>query len=180
MKTLDDIRDACRIDDETGCWEWTGAVDRGLPRIYAPDFSRCKGGMRVQVGRRALWHIVNQKALPRGWRVYGDPAVCTSLTCMNPEHLKAGSIASWGRDRAKAGHLKGNIKLHAHLRKQGRRRSVLTPETYAEILTSTESGAALARRLNISNDTVSKARRGKIKCFQAIGGLFSGLLKGAA
>jgi len=180
VRTLDEVKGACRVDDETGCWEWTGAVDRGLPKVYAPDFTRAGGDMRVQVGRRALWHIVHGAPLPRGWRVYAWPGRCTSSTCMNPEHTKAGTTAQWGRDRARSDQLKGNVRVLTHLRRLGQQRSALSHEAYVEVIASDETGAALARRLKVSESTVSKARRGRLVCFQPLGGLFSGLIQQGA
>lgn len=40
VRTLDDIRDRCRIDEETGCWIWSGAVRQqhrhDTPVVHVP------------------------------------------------------------------------------------------------------------------------------------------------
>jgi hypothetical protein len=173
MRTIEDVRGACRIDDITGCWVWTGAVDRGQPKIYAPDWTAHNGAMKTQTGQRAVWHMGNQHAIPKRWRVY---STCRTVCCLNPEHLKVGSQKEWGRDSARWGFLKDDVRVRVRNRRTGRSRSELTPETYAEVLASSEKGVVIAKRLGISDSTVSKARTGAIVCFQPIGGMFSGLL----
>lgn len=173
MRTIDQVRGACRIDDITGCWVWTGATDKGQPKIYAPDWTNRDGALTTQTGQRAVWHMLNQHAIPTRWRVY---STCRTARCLNPEHLKVGSQKQWGRDSAAWGALRGDIRVQVRNRRTGQARSDLTPETYAEVLTSKEKGVEIARRLDVSESTVSKARRGTIVCFQPIGGMFSGLL----
>jgi hypothetical protein len=173
MRTLEDVQGRCRIDEFSGCWVWTGAVDRGQPKIYAPDWTNRSGELTTQTGQRAMWHIVNQRAIPRCWRAY---STCRTVCCLNPDHLKVGSHAEWGRDSSRSGELKGDIRVKVRNRRTGRTRSALTPETYAEVLMSSEKGVEIAKRLAISESTVSKARTGAIVCFQPIGGMFSGLL----
>jgi hypothetical protein len=172
MRTIEEVRGRCRIDDITGCWLWTGATDRGQPKIYAPDWTNRDGALTTQTGQRAVWHMLNQHAIPKRWRVY---STCRTSCCLNPEHLKIGSQTEWGRDSSAWGELKGNIRVQIRNRRTGRARSDLTPETYAEVLASNEKGVEIARRLAISESTVSKARTGAIVCFQPIGGFLSGL-----
>lgn len=177
MRTIDEVKGACRVDDITGCWIWTGAVDRGVPKIHAPDWSGHNGAMKTQTGQRAVWHITKQRYVPKGWRVY---STCRTPCCLNPEHLKCASQTQWGRDSAASGALKGNIKVRTHIRKMSQARSVLTAETYAEIMVSDERPVDLARRLGISAKTVSKAKTGALVCFQPLGGMLSQLVAGGA
>ncbi|SDX13662.1 hypothetical protein SAMN05518669_103374 [Variovorax sp. YR634] len=172
MRTLEEVRGRCRIDELTKCWLWAGAVDRGQPKIYAPDWTNRDGALTTQTGQRAVWHMLNHHAIPKRWRVY---STCRTPCCLNPAHLKIGSHAEWGRDSAALGDLKGNIRVQIRNRRTGRARSELTPETYTEVLLSNEKGAEIARRLAISESTVSKARTGALVCFQPIGGFLSGL-----
>ena len=176
MRTIEEVKGFCRVDDITGCWVWAGAIDRGVPKIYAPDWSAHNGAMKTQTGQRAVWHITNRRFIPKGWRVY---STCRTACCLNPQHLKAASNAQWGRDRAATGELKGNIKVRTHVRKLGQARSELTHETYIEVMTSTEKGVDIAKRLGITESTVSKARTGVLVCFQPLSGMFTQLVGGA-
>lgn len=171
--TLDDIKDRCHIDDD-GHWIWKGAVSEGKwPRIWAPDHTKEGSPMESQTGRRAVWHVCTGKAIPTGWRMIGT---CEVDSCLNPKHMKCGTTADWGAQVRKSGIHTGSVRHQTASRQTGRKRSVLTPETFQEILSSNETGLALASRLGISAQTVSKARKGQIKCFEATGGLFTGLM----
>lgn len=169
---LDDIKARCFITDE-GCWEWRGAASDGVPRIYAPNHQKEGSPMECQVGRRAVWHVRTGKAIPKGHRVFGT---CENAACLNPEHAKCGTTGELGALTKKLGRFKNKPARIAASRISGRKRSHLTPELIAEIQASEETGVAIAQRLNLGREVVSRARRGKIKAFQPIGGMFSGLM----
>jgi hypothetical protein len=171
--TLDDIKDRCHIDDD-GHWIWKGALSDGKwPRIWAPDHTKEGSPMATQTGRRAVWHVSTGKAIPTRWRVFGT---CEVDRCLNPAHMKCGTTEAWGAQLQKSGIYAGSIRRQAAARQTGRKRSVLTPETYMEIMGSNETGRALAARLEVSEQTVSKVRNGHLVCFDAAGGLFTGLM----
>lgn len=172
MKTLNDIKDRCVIDEDTDCWSFKGAFSRdGQPRVWFWDYN--KERMVAMPGRRAVWFAVNQKPLPNGWRVYG---VCDCVGCLNPAHSKAGPAKAWGQHMSKSGKYKGSLARLLANRKTGAARSVLTPQTLQEILSSNETGTSLARRLGISQQTVSKARRGHLIALTPISSPFTGLM----
>lgn len=91
IKTLDDMRERCRIDEETGCWNWAMAVSRSKkravavsPRVWMPDRAKEKGGSLMTAGRAAWvlagkWHTASRV-------VYRD--VCHNELCINPDHGK--------------------------------------------------------------------------------------------
>jgi hypothetical protein len=170
--TLDDIKDRCFIDDD-GCWIWRGGKSGGVPKVYAPNFSKPGAPMESQVGRRAVWQIVNNKPIPPCHRVY---KTCEKARCLNPAHMRCGSNAQVGAFIAKSGVLKGSAKRIAANRLIGRKRSTLTPALIAEIQQSSETGLQLAQRLNLGREIVSRARRGEIKAFAPIASPFSGLM----
>lgn len=169
--TLEDLRQRCRMED--GHWIWIGAMSEGRPKIWAPDHTSGDGQMRSQPGRRAVWHVKHGKALPDGWRVFGT---CERGDCIAPHHLEAKEPAEKGAEVAASGKLKGRIVRIAANRAIGRRRSVLNQELIGEILSSNESGEALAARLKIGRTTISKVRMGKSRAFEPVGGLFTGLM----
>lgn len=171
MKTLDDIKGRCVVDDITGCWLWKGAITReGQARIWQYDFAAQK--MAAMPGKKAVWYAINQKPLPSGWLVYGT---CNCQTCMNPEHIKDGTAADWGRHMSDSGIHKNSIPRMLASRRTGMKRSVMTPETLREVLASNESGKALARRLGVSMQTISKARNGHLVAFSPIASPWAGL-----
>lgn len=172
MKTVEEIQGGCRINEITDCWVWAGAVDRGAPKVRAPDYTRHEGRMVMQNGRRAVWHMLNEKPVPPGMRIYGT---CDCAICVNPEHIKCGTAKEWGKHCAASNRLKGDIKRVAKSRETGRARSVVNAEVIREIQQSPETGRQLAARLGISVQTVSKSRRGLLTSFQSIGNPFVGL-----
>lgn len=171
--TPEDVKQRCHVDADTGCWHWRGALSDGKwPRIYAPNLSKPGEPMEAQTGRRAVWQLATGKAIPEGFRVFG---ICRSGDCLNPKHMVCGSTAEWGQHKSKTG-IHKTMTHRIGSRKTGKARSVLTEETYAEVVSSTEPGTQIAKRLGVSMQTVSKARRGQMRCFQPIGNPFSGLL----
>lgn len=172
MRTLEEIKGRCFIDED-GHWVWRGACrPDGRPNIHAPDFTR--GGMQTQCGTRAVWHVAHQKPVPAGYRVYG---VCGLKACCNPDHLRCTSEADFGRWIRRAGLFKGQTNRILANRATSRARAVLTPEVIAHIQASTKSGKDLAIELGISPQSVSKARRGETIAYQPAAGLFSGLIQ---
>lgn len=171
MKTLEEIRQRCVITED-GHWLWKGSTrPDGRPNIWAPDYT--KGGqMRVQCGTRAVWHCATEKPIPKGWRAYG---ICEHKTCCNPKCVKCTSEAEFGAWLRRTGKYKGDVRRILANRATARSRSVLSPERIAYILASPKTGAELALDLGISEQTVSKARRGEAVVFQGAG-LFSGLM----
>jgi predicted XRE-type DNA-binding protein len=172
MRTLQEIKGRCRINDD-GCWIWTGAMSvDDYPRIYAPDFT-AGGKMRAQTGRRAVWHIKTGKPIASGWRVFGT---CDDQLCLNPAHSVCQPVAERGAVVAASGKWRGSVTRLIANRRTGRRRSVLTPEMVAHIRSSTKKGIEVARELGVPRSQVSRVRSGKMPAFEPVGGLFSGLL----
>lgn len=170
--TLAHIKGRCRIEGDH--WIWTGAQSEGYPRIYAPDYT--KGGkLSSQPGRRAVWHVVNKKPLPNGWRVFG----CEVELCVSPKCVFARDPAERGQEIAQSGVWKGNVKRILANRLSGQRRSILSPDLIHKIVTSPKTGAALERELGIRRQIISRIRTGRANAFTPVGGLFTGLLVAA-
>lgn len=169
--TLNDIRDRCRLVD--GHWLWAGALSDGWPRIAAPEYTRHNGRKISQHGRRAVWHVIHQKPIPAGWRVFGT---CKERTCVNPDHLVCEPTAERGRKVAKSGKWKGDLRRIAAVRATARKRSHLTPELIEYIRMSPKTGKALCEELGLGRTVVSKVRSGKTTAYTPVGGLFTGLL----
>ena len=50
IRSVADLRERCRIDDETGCWHWGLAIVRGVPHVAFVD----EDGRRRKGTGRAL------------------------------------------------------------------------------------------------------------------------------
>lgn len=174
MRTLEEVRGRCVIDDITGCWRWDGGTFNGIARIHAPDWTNADGAMRPQAGRRAVWHICNPgKAIPKGYMVY---STCTGDLCLNPGHADIGSRKKHGEMTRTTDRWKNQPKRMIANRKTARKLSTITPEIAADILASNEGHRAYSQRTGISAEIVRRVRVGRPMAYQPIGGLFSGLL----
>ena len=169
--TIDDIKARCFIDDD-GCWIWRGGASAGVPRIFAPNHQKPGSPKEAQVGRRAVWHVVTGKPIPAGHRVFGT---CQKQKCVNPACAKCGTGQDVGDFTVKTGRFRNRPNRIAASRLTGRKRSVVNPEIIAEIQSSNETGLAIARRLNLGREVVSRARRGKLVAFVPLGSMFGGL-----
>lgn len=117
------------------CWPWLGAKLKGYGRYrYA--------------GRSALAHRLAY-AFAYGIDLSGLLAChsCDSPGCVNPAHIFPGSHADNCLDKLLKGRGRGKSLAH---------------EQIEYVLSSSKSGAALARELRVSEATISRARRGKI------------------
>lgn len=76
-------------------------------------------------------------------------------------------MASIGANRTMARRIAGRLT--------GQKRSALTLQQVEEIRNSPLTVTQLARELKVSKQTVSKARTGRMVCFEPIGGFGSGL-----
>lgn len=130
----------------TGCTEWTGA----LKKKWHGQWRNAEGG--IELTHRAAWRLF-VGPIPEGMYVLHK---CDNPACVNPKHLFLGSQSDnlkdmWTKDRAKPGVSLGE--------KHGM--SKLTADLVLEIRSSTESGASLARRMGVTQTTISEVRRRK-------------------
>ena len=86
IRTPDDLKARCWVDEDTGCWHWRGAVDsQGRPSSWAPALRRT-----ASMGVLACLLRTGAGPLPKQyWH-------CTCITqyCANPEHRVCGTRKS--------------------------------------------------------------------------------------
>lgn len=149
INTLDDLRDRCRIDEDTGCWHWCGAVNgEGQPSLWLPAAKR-----RVTLGRAIGWLKTGSEPPPKlMWF-----CVCDTKHCANPAHRRKGTKS----DAMLAAGLTKSPLTRARMTEARRRRSTMTAEKAAEIRASAEPLAVIAERHGISITHACAIRRGK-------------------
>ncbi len=127
-----------RVNPETGCWEWTGGKQGGK---YGAIYYQGKH-WRVHRLAAVLWLGFDD-----------DPSVkvlhtCDNPPCFNPAHLFTGTHQDNMDDMVS----KGRHRM-AHYEPK------LSPDDILTICQSSESLRSLAKRFNVSHETIRKARR---------------------
>lgn len=153
---LESIRGRCVMDEETGCWHWSGAMSNGRGNAAIPVMWH--GGRVSSVLRVAYEH--SGRRLQRGGIVW---RTCGCMDCTNPDHLLYGTRAVWGSWRAKNGSAAMTPDQRAAHTARARAKStvILSEERASYIRTSEATGRAVAAELGVSASTVSRVRRGE-------------------
>lgn len=153
IKTIDDIKQRCVVDDESGCWLWQGYRE---PRTGRPAMSMIvEPGVRRCVKISVALHIIKSGKLPTpSSRIY-FPVVCREMGCCNPAHhrlLTKGQI-----NKLVGGHgAAARAKISAANFGKGR----LSESDRAEIAGSDMKLTEIMERWGISLGYASQLRRG--------------------
>lgn len=156
IRSVEDIRQRCRVDDETGCWHWGLAFVQGAPSVslrHPVTDQRMK--MR---GRRAVLLIARGKDLPKGHVAFPSDE-CTSSDCMNPDHCRSGDRHAHGKQITRSGIWKGLPSKVAAGKAAAAARRKLTPEAVADARSSDEPAHVLADKWGVSEYAIWAARR---------------------
>ncbi len=86
------------VSEQSGCWRWTGGFRDRRGRV---EDRRARpvvtiAGKRV-FAARAAWMLRNGVPFPEGKRVLHS---CDRHDCVNPDHLRAGTVAENNRESA--------------------------------------------------------------------------------
>lgn len=137
FKTVEDFHRRAEPEPNTGCWLWTGTTDgAGYGRVMDK-------GRGVQA-HRFVWALANGP-IPKGLCV--RHFVCGQPLCVNPGHLRLGTVADNNRDTVRDGRTT-----------RGSRNSTakLTEEAAAKLLGLLRAGGSvseLARQYGITSST---------------------------
>lgn len=165
IKTLEDMRQRCRIDEETGCWNWAMAVSRSTkrnvpvsPRVWMPDRSTPGGGALMTAGR-AAWLLAG-KWCTAGRVVYR--AVCHNELCINPEHGKCLTRREMFEHLKACGVNRGDPE-RAVINRQNMLKMVTPVERVRQAEAMLREGVMskdIRAALGISNNTMTRIRAG--------------------
>lgn len=164
VSTIADLRARSRVDPVTHCWHWLGAVaNGGEPRIHTLDYARVE--KRIMSGPLAAWNIAHGEA-PPPWARFVFRA-CGTRDCVNPVHLRlARDRAEIGEHQRRAGSRKGTSiearRANIALALAARGITPTAPDVVRAIRAegADTTTSALAERLGLSVQTVSRIRRG--------------------
>lgn len=153
VRCLADLRDRCRIDDDTGCWVWSGAVKGG---------ERSGGRPEVRIDGKAfglsklLHRLLNTPAKDERGLIYHP--MCSNKRCCNPGHHKL--LTKSEINELRGGHTAlTRARISAVQRAAGRSR--LSEEQRAEILGSPLKLSEIMERYGVSLAYASGLRSGK-------------------
>lgn len=162
--SLDDLRERCEVEEETGCWVWqmsscvTIGSSRMVPRLYAS--AGVFGPEReVMSGPRAAWLMSGGRPLTGKKLVW---RTCTNELCIAPDHLKAGTKKQWGRWVESSGALRGNPDMILSNRRTGKAKAIpkAVVEEIERRLGAGEKVAKVATETGINANTAYKIKRG--------------------
>lgn len=137
-----------QINSVTGCWSWTGTVDKdGYGKIHARE-----NGVLLRFSAHRLSYLLHCGDIPEGlWVLHR----CDNPGCINPDHLFLGTIKDNVKDmNSKGRHAKGEKDPMAKITES----DVL--KIY-ELRKGGMSQRAIAELFNISGTQVSNICAGK-------------------
>lgn len=155
IRTIEDIRQRCYVDEDTGCWHLRTARGKPLPRDGKRQMLWVYSLGHVTVNR-AVWMLGRPgHELRNGWRVFRK---CSSYDCASPAHMGAGNGKTWGRHMAASGKAVTPARTAA-ARAVPKFHQKLTPELRGWLLESMQTGADAAHALCIT--------QGRANCIRA-------------
>lgn len=148
IRSLSDLRERCRIDDN-GCWLWGfGVTHDGQPKVHA-----IIDGERIcTTGGRIAWLLGGGK-IPAKHVVYRHR--CDAKLCLNLGHLRCGTKGEAGKQLVRTSRLRGDpARSIINLRNRCSKNVVLDLGKAREIRASEETVGALAERYGTSKSTI--------------------------
>lgn len=162
IRNLEDLRQRCRIDEDSNCWVWGGGTTmiRGSEVAYAhysPD--GIKATSKQMPAGRAAWIASGRKA-DKGQLVY---RCCETKLCINPAHHKCGSRKEAGAFIAQTNRMKNSQKRIAANFKNYLKQA--TPiEQVRQVEAAIASGKKLyeiAKEMKMDMTTITKISSGR-------------------
>ncbi|WP_019652247.1 hypothetical protein [Variovorax atrisoli] len=153
IATLEDLRQRCVIDEESGCWHLRTARGRALPQ--GPRHVIWVFGIGHTTATRASWLLAHPKRkLRNGWVCY---RTCESYDCVAPKHIVSGTRKAWGEHMAASGKGVTAAKTKAN-QTDAKSTWKLTPELKQWLLESPQSGIEVAHALGIAQGRANAIR----------------------
>lgn len=153
LRTIEDLRDRCMVDEDSGCWHWRGCIHQGRPLVWF----RLNGKKYRTRGRRAAV-LLSGRTIKPGHETYATDN-CWSDDCVNPAHCRTGSREKMFAWMVATGRSRSIVKIaKATMRCLARRK--LTMAQAEAVRTSDEPARDLARRYGMNVTNIYKIRRG--------------------
>lgn len=149
VRSVDDIKDRCVIDDITGCWAWRAARDsNGAPSLQLPALGRV-----VSLGVAIGFFLTGAAPAPGVvWH-----CTCETRQCANPAHRKAGNRST----QMLAAKLTRSPQTRARMMAGKRRGAKLSQADADEIRGSSLKLTEIMARYGITKGYACEIRAGK-------------------
>lgn len=167
VRSVEDLRKRCVVDTDTGCWHWKQCFHQGSPRVIMPHPTT--GKIVHMRGRRAALVLQRGRDLPAGHKAWRRDC-CESDDCVNPAHARSGTRLQWSAWARREGVYDTQAKRIAMRRLAEKRTRVLDEAKRREIVESSESTYALAKRYGCSQFAVWRVRAGQDRTGQLLPG----------
>lgn len=148
IRTIEDLKLRCRIDDITGCWVWGGAYHSGSARVWLPGLGPMSMGFALQYVRHGTRPTTKRQLIP----------MCGNTSCGNLAHRR------WGSRSELFKLLRPELSIEHRARIRAGKRAcstVMTAEKAQEIRASLEPSKVIAEREGIHFTHVCRIRRGE-------------------
>jgi hypothetical protein len=134
-----------QVEKSDGCWIWQAAKDKD-------GYGMFKGSVAGETYTRAhrfSYSFHTGEIIPEGMSVMHS---CDNPSCVNPDHLSIGTTLENQRDKWKRG--RGKVRFG-----ESSPHCKLTEDQVREIRASTEKQSDMAKRLGVTQTTISEIRR---------------------
>lgn len=135
--------------DDAGCRVWQRCCCNGHPAVRRAG--------RTELVRRLIWEQMHgpipAKKIVR--------MTCETRLCIEPEHMSITTYQRLAKELGAIGVMSGPIRS-ARIAATKLRTSAVTPDIVDEIRNSAETGVAMAARMGLSPNLVSKIRLHKV------------------
>ncbi len=156
IRTIEDVRLRCRIDEETGCWIWGLCKYKDMPIATVT----VDGKRETMTGRRAVATLKAGKKPSKDKFVFASKK-CHQKHCVNPDHIRIGSRLDHGEYLRRTGQSKSERKLAACRSNIRKTRAKLSIEAARNIRGSDESAIELAKKYGVDVSSIRKVRLGQ-------------------
>lgn len=158
MPTKERLLEHIVVNNVTGCWEWVGCKRRGYGHTI---IGSRKDGTRKTIAAHRLSYLIFHGEIPAGMEVCHK---CDNPSCINPEHLFAGTRQDNVDDRERKG--RNIVKVGEEQRRAKLTKKAVKDARWEHAYHGT-SFQKLADRYGVSKRTIMNAINGVTwKCVQ--------------
>jgi hypothetical protein len=161
VRTLEDLKGRCRINEHSGCWVWAGAVTAGKVPCVSVPAGLVGNEKRLICAAYKLGWLLAGKAIKPG-QMLARKVCCAEPLCVWHEHRQQGSRSAVNRNAAKRGSYMSQARTETLW--AIRKKQALAVETVAELeslLAEGMTASAAAAKVGCDKDTAAKVRDGR-------------------